>query len=231
MYKRLSYNMNISDHAFPGAPTLSLSQFESIENGDVCNTYEVTLFNHFGTHMDGPNHFHGAGKQLYELGLSHFIFEKPLLADIPKAEGEMVRPEDLIPFESQILKADLLLIRSGFSQKREEDNAVYAAQGPCISSEAARLIVGKYGNLKAVGIDWISLSSHLHLEDGVMAHQIMLGKHGNAPVLIIEDIDLRELEAEKLETVFALPMFIEGIDSAPVTIVAKIRDSAASDAF
>lgn len=224
MYRRLSYTLNTRDRAFPGAPTISLSPFESIEGGDTCNTFQVTLFNHFGTHMDGPNHFNGNGKQLYELDLSRFIFERPLLVDIPKSEGEMVTPEDLFPFEDQIRKADLLLIRSGFSQKREEDNAVYSAQGPCISSDAAQLIVGKYGNLKAVGLDWISLSSPLHMGDGVLAHQIMLGKQGNAPVLIIEDIDLRGLEAEQLEAVFALPVFIEGIDSAPVTIIAKIKD-------
>ena len=174
--------------------------------------------------MDGPNHFNGDGKQLYELELSRFIFERPLLVDIPKAEGEMVLPEDLIPFESQIMKADLLLIRSGFSRMREEDSGVYSAQGPCVSADAARLITEKYGNLKAVGLDWISLSSPLHIEDGVLAHQIMLGKQGKAPVLIIEDIDLRGLDADKLESVFALPVFIEGIDSAPVTILAKIKD-------
>lgn len=225
MYKRLSYTLNTRDRAFPGAPTISLSPFESIEDGDACNTFQVTLFNHFGTHMDGPNHFNGDGKKLYELELSRFIFERPLLVDIPKSVGEMVMQEDLVPFEDQIMKADLLLIRSGFSRMREENNAVYSAQGPCISSEAARLITKKYSNLKAVGMDWISLSSPLHIEDGVLAHQIMLGKQGNAPVLIIEDIDLRDLQADKLETVFALPVFIEGIDSAPVTIIAKIRDN------
>lgn len=225
MYKRLSYTLNTRDRAFPGAPTISLSPFESIEKGDACNTFQVTLFNHFGTHMDGPNHFNGEGKQLYQLELSRFIFERPLLVDIPKAEGEMVMPEDLLTFEEAIMKADLLLIRSGFSWKREEDNTVYSAQGPCISSDAAHLITERYGNLKAVGMDWISLSSPLHIEDGVLAHQIMLGKQGNSPVLIIEDIDLRGLEADKLETVFALPVFIEGIDSAPVTILAKIRDN------
>lgn len=224
MYKRLSYTLNTRDRAFPGAPTISVLPFESMERGDVCNTFQVTLFNHFGTHMDGPNHFNGDGKQLYELELSRFIFERPLLVDIPKAEGEMVLPEDLIPFESQIMKPDLLLIRSGFSRMREEDSGVYSAQGPCVSADAARLITEKYGNLKAVGLDWISLSSPLHIEDGVLAHQIMLGKQGNAPVLIIEDIDLRGLDADKLESVFALPVFIEGIDSAPVTILAKIKD-------
>ena len=209
MYRRLSYTLNTRDHAFPGAPTLRLEPFESMKKGDRLNTYNVTLFNHFGTHMDGPNHFYGRGKQLYELELSTFIFERPLLVDIPKGAGELVEPEEL---------------RSGFSAMRHKDNQMYSEQGPAVSSRAAQLIVDRYRNLKAVGMDWISLSSPLHLEDGILAHQIMLGHTGAEPVLIVEDIDLSGLEQEKLETVFALPLFVEGIDSAPVTILAKLKD-------
>ena len=211
MYRRLSYTLNTRDHAFPGAPTLRLEPFESMKKGDRLNTYNVTLFNHFGTHMDGPNHFYGRGKQLYELELSTFIFERPLLVDIPKGAGELVEPEEL-------------LLRSGFSAMRHKDNQMYSEQGPAVSSRAAQLIVDRYRNLKAVGMDWISLSSPLHLEDGILAHQIMLGHTGAEPVLIVEDIDLSGLEQEKLETVFALPLFVEGIDSAPVTILAKLKD-------
>ncbi|NCE76403.1 cyclase family protein [Anaerotruncus sp. X29] len=224
MYRRLSYTLNVRDHAFPGAPTMRVEPFESMQKGDRLNTYNVTLFNHFGTHMDGPNHFNGQGRQLYELELSTFIFEKPLLVDIPKGRGELVEPEELMRFDEAIRAADLLLVRSGFSAMRASDNRAYSEEGPAISARAAELIVERYQNLKAVGMDWISLSSPLHLEDGIRAHQIMLGKTGAEPVLIIEDIDLSGLDPDTLETVFALPLFIEGIDSAPVTILAKIRD-------
>ena len=224
MYRRLSYTLNVRDHAFPGAPTMRIEPFEPMQKGDRLNTYNVTLFNHFGTHMDGPNHFNGQGRQLYELELSTFIFEKPLLVDIPKGRGELVEPEELMRFDEAIRAADLLLVRSGFSAMRASDNRAYSEEGPAISARAAELIVERYQNLKAVGMDWISLSSPLHLEDGIRAHQIMLGKTGAEPVLIIEDIDLSGLDPDTLETVFALPLFIEGIDSAPVTILAKIRD-------
>ena len=224
MYRRLSYTLNVRDHAFPGAPTMRIEPFESMQKGDRLNTYNVTLFNHFGTHMDGPNHFNGQGRQLYELELSTFIFEKPLLVDIPKGRWELVEPEELMRFDEAIRAADLLLVRSGFSAMRASDNRAYSEEGPAISARAAELIVERYQNLKAVGMDWISLSSPLHLEDGIRAHQIMLGKTGAEPVLIIEDIDLSGLDPDTLETVFALPLFIEGIDSAPVTILAKIRD-------
>ena len=113
MYRRLSYTLNTRDHAFPGAPTLRLEPFESMKKGDRLNTYNVTLFNHFGTHMDGPNHFYGRGKQLYELELSTFIFERPLLVDIPKGAGELVEPEELLAFDEQILRLFRLMFSEG----------------------------------------------------------------------------------------------------------------------
>ena len=49
MYLRLSHDLNVRDHAFPGAPTLKLMPFVVIgENGSTCNTYRVELYNHYG---------------------------------------------------------------------------------------------------------------------------------------------------------------------------------------
>ena len=222
MYKRISYTLTTRDRAFPGAPTMHIQPFESMEKGDLLNTYQVTLFNHFGTHMDGPNHFNGNGRQLYEMELSRFIFERPLLIDIPKGEGEKVLAEDLLPYGEKIKEADLLLIRSGFGGMRQTDSKVDSERGPAVSSQAARYLVDHFPALKAIGMDWISLATPLDMEDGIRAHQILLGAEGDGPILIIEDLDLRGLEDERLERVYALPLFVEGIDSAPVTVVAKI---------
>ena len=222
MYKRISYTLTTRDRAFPGAPTMHIQPFKKKKKGDLLNTYQVTLFNHFGTHMDGPNHFNGNGRQLYEMELSRFIFERPLLIDIPKGEGEKVLAEDLLPYGEKIKEADLLLIRSGFGGMRQTDSKVYSERGPAVSSQAARYLVDHFPALKAIGMDWISLATPLDMEDGIRAHQILLGAEGDGPILIIEDLDLRGLEDERLERVYALPLFVEGIDSAPVTVVAKI---------
>ena len=41
---------------------------------------------------------------------------------------------------------------------------------------------------------------------------------------IIEDVALADVEADRLEHVLCVPLFIQGIDSAPVTIFAKMKD-------
>ena len=225
MYLRLSHDLNVRDHAFPGAPTLKLMPFEVIgENGSSCNTYRVELFNHYGTHMDGPNHFDAKGKQLWQMPLETFFSDRPLLLDIPKGEGEAVLPEELLAHDEALQKADMLFIRSGFEVVRRQDNLRYSQRGPSVSAAAAQLLVARWQNLKAVGMDWISLSSPMNLQDGIRAHQFMLGCGGNKPVLIIEDVALARVDAARLEQVLCIPLFIEGIDSAPVTILAKLKD-------
>lgn len=223
MYQRLSHTLRVGDRGFPDAPTMRIEPFESMKKGEQLNTYNVTLFDHFGTHMDGPFHFNENGIMLFEEDLSTFISESPLLVDIPKGKGEFVEPEDLKPFEKQIETADMLFIRSGFECLRQKDNRAYANEGPAVSSRAAQWLTQGFPNLKAIGMDWISLTSPLHAEDGVKAHQIMLGKFGAKPILIIEDIALQDVQAERLKRVFVMPLFIEGIDSAPVTILAELQ--------
>lgn len=225
MYRILSHVLNTRDHAFPGAPTLRLTPFEVIgENGSACNTCRVEVFNHYGTHMDGPNHFNPQGAELWQMPLETFISERPLLLDLPKGEGEGVTPEELLLHDEELKQADMLFIRSGFEQVRYTDNERYSKRGPCVSSLAAQLLVERWPNLKAVAMDWISLSSPLSLADGVRAHQLMLGLEGHKPILIIEDVSLQNIQPDKLKKVFVMPLLVEGIDSAPVTILAELED-------
>ncbi len=224
MYICLSHILNTRDRAFPGAPTMSIKQHEMIgEDGSPCNTYKIELFNHFGTHIDAPNHFNPNGKQLWELSIEQFIGEKPIIIDIKKGEGEGVLAEELLAYSDEIENADMLFIRTGFEAIRYSDNKCYSERGPYVSAAAAKLIVQKWSHLKAIGLDFISLSSPLNLPEGVKAHQTMLGMQGDSPVLIIEDVKMADIIGEKLEEVIVSPLLVEGIDSAPVTIMARMK--------
>ena len=225
MRKRISYLLDVGDRGFPGAPTMHIEPFESMNKGDVLNTFNVTIFNHFGTHMDGPFHFNSDGCCLYEYYVDEFFYEAPLLIDVPKDKGGLIDAEDLEPFDEQIREADLLMIRTGFCYIRSSDNEGYANEGPGISASCAERIVHEYPDLKAVALDWISLASPLHPWEGVRAHQIMLGKGGTRPVLIIEDVDMRDLKPQELRRVIALPLYIRGTDSAQVTMVAELEET------
>ena len=104
------------------------------------NTCTIHLFNHYGTHLDGPMHFYGKGIPLDQVPFGHFFFHKPLLLDIPKEPGAKLMPEDLIPHREDVKDADLLLIRTGFSKYRREKPDVYENNGPAVSSRLARYL-------------------------------------------------------------------------------------------
>ena len=64
--------------------------------------------------MDAPLHFNPKGAAVKDLPIEEFLYENPLLVDIPKGAGEKIYTEDLRPYEQEIKGRDLLMIRRGF---------------------------------------------------------------------------------------------------------------------
>ncbi|MGR6980104.1 cyclase family protein [Testudinibacter sp. P27/CKL/0425] len=221
-YQLLSHPLDVKDPGFPGEPTLMIETCTDIKRGDVYNSAKIHLFNHFGTHFDAPNHFNPTGKTITELPLTQFIYENPLLLDIPKAEASLIEIDDLSPHLHRIQQADCLIIRTGLEKVRESAPQDYAERGCAVSIDAAQYLIDYAPNLKALGFDFISLASPANPEHGVRAHQIMLGMFSENFICIIEDMKLAHLDKSRLNTIFALPLLVKGVDSAQVTILAEI---------
>jgi kynurenine formamidase len=156
--------------------------------------------------------------------LDTFIYERPLLIDLPKGALEQVTADDLKPYHEQLAQADLLMIRSGFSIERERNPQLYSQQGPSISADACKHLMDHYRGLKAVAMDWISLACQMYKEDGLLAHQYLLGVFHDHYICIIEDVHFSGIDTERLHKVWAMPLFVERIDSAPVTVMAELID-------
>lgn len=217
----LSYPVKKGDPTWPGNPTFELTANTSISHGDVANTAMIHLFNHYGTHIDGPLHFYSGGLPLCRLPLERFLYEKPFLAHIPKGPEEKIEPEDLSPYEKEIEDSDLLLIRTGFWRIREEDSKTYENHGPAVSSRTAKYLVERFPDLKAIALDFVSLASYSDSADGDLAHQHMLGMYHDHFICIIEDVNLSQAPSGRLISAAAIPLMIEGIDSSPVTMWAR----------
>ena len=95
MFKILSYPIKDGDPTWPGNPTCSLEPHTSIAKGDTANTATIHLFNHYGTHLDGPMHFNPNGISLDKVPVERFFYQKPLVIDVPKKAGEKILTEDL----------------------------------------------------------------------------------------------------------------------------------------
>ena len=219
MRKLVSYPIDKKDPGWPGNPTYEAENYTSIEKGDSAYTYILHLFNHFGTHMDAPKHYNQNGSRMHTFPIDSFIFEKPLLLDIPKGSGEKVMVADLLPYADRLRTCDILLVRTGFEKERTENPVLYSEKGPAISCEAAKYLMENYaGQIRAIAVDFISLASPMDTTDGDEAHRWLCGVHTEGNIFIIEDVKMSEIEADALKTVYAVPLYLTEVDSSPVTM-------------
>lgn len=222
-FKLLSFSLSATAPT-PGARTpLSLRVDESIEQGHLGNTFYYTAWNHAGTHIDAPAHMLRTGKPITAFQIHDFIFERPCVVDVPKGDSQLITSVDLQPCEEIIAKCDLLLLRTGFTRYRATDPIRYRDQNPGLSTEVAHYLSStRFPLLRAIGIDTISMAATSHVLEGVQAHKILFAREDGSSVFLIEDVDLTS-DLTQLRRVFVVPLFIEGLDSSPCTIMAEIE--------
>ena len=219
MYIKLSYNYSLNTPYPAGLWPVEIDHVHDMAKGKISNVFKVKLCNHVGSHIDGPNHFGKNKKPLCEFDISNFIFNNPLVLDILKNDGEIVTAEDLVPHKQAIDKCDLLLIRTGFSKIRYNDTKRYQDKSPGFSISAARFIVEET-QLCALGMDTLSFASPQQLDEGIKAHQIMMDQC-DRDIFLLEDIDLHPALTH-LNSVYVVPLFFEGLDSLPCTILGEV---------
>jgi len=221
MYLFLSHTLDPNDLAWPGEPVLQVKQCTKAGEDSVFDSFLSTLPNHFGTHMDAPRHFVPGRVSINELPIDYFCHENVLLIDVPKKKTEGVMPEDLKPYEAQIKKASILLIRTGFEKYRSAEPKVYQSEGPHIHPETGKYLVGTFPDLRVIGFDFLAVGSPSN-DMPADAHQQLLGYHTEKFVTAIEDMHLSEVGNRKIKRLFNAPLRIAGIDSSQVTVIAEV---------
>ena len=106
----------------------------------------------------------------------------------------------------------MLLIKTGFEKYRAEE--IYWQNSPGLHPKLAYWLKEKSPSLKAIGIDFISISNLNNRALGRQAHIAFLSKN----ILLIEDMKLSCVNSN-LKTVIVLPLRVEGADGAPCTAI------------
>jgi arylformamidase len=221
----LSYPLSVATPAPGGRLALKIQVDETLEMGMPGNTYYYTVWNHSGTHIDAPAHMLSGGKPISSYSFDHFVFEQPVLADVPKHDDQLIVPEDLEPYIAALKNCDLLLLRTAFSIYRRTDPARYRDRSPGLSLDVARYLNSRqFPKLRAIGIDAISMAATNHLSEGIQAHKTLFSREDNSAVFLIEDMDLAH-DLTEMESVFVVPIYIEGLDSSQCTVIAEFAAS------
>jgi len=220
-FVRLSYDIRGGDPGWPGNFTYEYEQVSSTARGDVANFGILHVLNHFGTHLDAPNHFNPNGIKIAQVPIDRFVYERPVVVDLEKEDRELVTRAELEAHAAELAEADLLVLRSGWSRVRAEDPERYANDGPAVATAACEYLIDGFPRLKAVAMDWISLATPKRMDEGVPAHQVLCGVgRGGRYVIIIEDVDLSRLP-ERVKRIYAVPLFAQVSDSSPCTVFAE----------
>ncbi|HPG31239.1 MAG TPA: cyclase family protein [bacterium] len=218
-YILLSHSINKNVPLYGGAGRIKIFQNKNITKDDSCNTFELSFSNHTGTHIDCPYHFDNNGKKICDYKISDFIFLKPVLIDIHKKKNEPISIDDINILKQKINNKDIILIRTGFETFRNKK--IYIFNNPFILPEVFEFLKEKFKSVKAVGIDTISISNIQNREIGRNAHKSALKT--KQEILLIEDMKLSPLKKScNLNEILIAPIFIEGVDSSPATVLAKI---------
>ena len=222
-YITLSYSLEETSPVHIGLKKPELVHNNQIVDGEGYNTYLINVENHSGTHVDAPGHFTEDGKIISDYQPDELVFNNPLIIDIPKGQNELVKIWDISKLDFN--DADCILFRTGFEKFHGDDPEKYLTQNPGISPEVVYFIRKNLKNVRCVGIDCVSMSSYQNSEAGEKAHLNAFEKSTDfgEPLLLIEDMKLSNVKNEDLKSIILVPWQIKGIDSAPCTVLAKVK--------
>ncbi len=213
----LSHSLTTDTPSYGNRDQVILDKKSSIEAGDTSNTTDLRLTNnHIGTHFDVPNHFYDDGKTITDINPSEWFFENVKLIDVKCEKGRLIDTNDFKAFNIPV-GTDFLIIRTGFEKFREQD--VYWNAYPGISEKACEYLRSEFPNLRAIGFDFISLTSPLFKPEGKAAHLALLDERNSSFVLIIEDMKIAHLTKDPEKLIIA-PLLVEKGNGGPVTIFA-----------
>lgn len=221
-YIWLSHPLSEKTPAYGGAHGLDIKQVNSIIKGDSCNTAIWYIPNHLGTHVDSPKHFFKDGEAIDKFNPEFWVFERVITISLTLSDNSiLIGPQHIVPFLKG--KPDLILIRTGMGQYRKENN--YWEANPGLNPGLGRELRSSCPSLRAVGVDFISISSWKNREAGREAHREFLNPSPpGSPIILIEDMDLSPLTVNtRVLRLFALPIRVEDGDGAPCTVLAEVE--------
>ncbi len=198
---------------------------EGVRWGSYNNTSIANFFAHTGTHIDTPFHIAPEGFQLQEFALEDFIFDRPVLLEIPKGDREKIIVADLEPYAEQLAEADALLTYTSYSKIRNQEPDRFVAEQPGFSVEAANYLVDNF-DIRAFGIDTLGIEN---ISEGKVAepspfpvHKTLLLKK-KQKALLIEDLNMVPALGKKLLRLFVIPLRLHGMEAMPVTAFAEVE--------
>jgi kynurenine formamidase len=205
---------------YGGSGLLNIRRVKSLTGGDFANVFCFNMENHWGTHIDAPYHFFENGKKIIDYPPRYWFFKSPQVIKVSLSPAEILTCSEWIKDINP--NTDILLFQSGWDRFRGQE--IYSQENPGIHPEVGFFLREKYPEIRAIGIDWISISPYKNRELGRESHRVFLGSEGhNNPMLLIEDMNM-SFDLTMLRELYVMPLMVDAFDSAPCTIIGAFND-------
>ena len=174
----LSHILNNDTPTYGNKDLCNIDQVKNISNGDTSNNSQIHISSHVGTHIDAPFHFSNTGRTLDDYPADFWFCNEPWMININASEKQIITFNSIrIQLEEIPTKTDVLFIQTGFESFRNSaKKEKYIFDGPGLQAEIGYWI-RENRKIKMIGLDFISLSSYAHREDGRYAHRAFLCEH------------------------------------------------------
>jgi kynurenine formamidase len=194
-------------------------------HGERSLTYQLTMNEHNGTHVDAPAHFisdanPGCHITIDEIDLTRLMGRGARLDCRKFKEGDLVPRDFVTEWEkthAQIHSGDIVLFNFGWSEHwgLRPNGKRYTEDWPGVSMEAAEYLVEK--RVSALGVDTLSPDAPQALRTAPI-HPVVLEKQ----VLIVENLcNLAGLP--DFFIFMALPLKIRGGSGSPIRAIALVK--------
>ncbi len=214
--KYLSYFISEKTPLYGNGTGIKFTPDKKMSKDDSCNTMNLSLPNHSGTHIDFPYHFSLDGKTLNDYPASYWQFDHIDLIDLSGKVDDCQIIGTEIFFNLENSDTDLLLIKTGYGAWRGTDR--YTLTPPGLSADLAPFLRRKFPKLRCIGMDLISVSSYSNREEGRKTHHAFLNPDEGEPILLIEDMKLNT--DGPFNKVIVAPLLIDNADGTPCTVLA-----------
>jgi arylformamidase len=202
----LSHPLVHGQAAFPGDPPL-IVQLRGTVATTQCNTTQITIGTHQGTHLDAMYHFLEDGRTVDQMPLEWFYGPARVLR-VPKHAGDEITPEDLRPFEAHLQPEAKVLLATGWHRRFGAPD--FFTDFPSLTVEAGRYLASR--RIRLLGMDMPSPSTQW-----LEIHRVLQAR--DVEIVLVEA--LANLDALPDEFTFiGFPLNFQGRDGSPIRAVA-----------